>query len=285
MVPKTEAQQRPDFLDGLLARDLPAQLGVEVLGTGAGRLAGDGEAVAQHQYAEGQQVQRLGDVGDEAAGCSPLRCREVVLTGNFALDVSRRHARRGQALGLDFILDLVSHHSLLFGAFTPTTLIVAGIRDAPSAPVTSALDSFGIWYSMAFRYTSAAPRGSGLTSHDFGLPSASSSLGVPSAILPSHFSNSGAMPSATRAIASRAVAVALFTDPLGLPLPALGGFLLGFSVVSLCLLAMVPILHRLVHFLESQQIDRFTVLLGELNHLLLVPLEAFQLTVRAHEPE
>ena len=44
--------QRPNLVDGVLARDLAAQFGVEVLGRGAGGLTGHGEAVAQHQHAE-----------------------------------------------------------------------------------------------------------------------------------------------------------------------------------------------------------------------------------------
>ncbi len=40
--------QRPDLRDGVLARDLAANLGVEVFRARAGRLAGDGETVAQH---------------------------------------------------------------------------------------------------------------------------------------------------------------------------------------------------------------------------------------------
>lgn len=46
------AHQWPDLLHGVLARDLAADLGVEVLGAGTGRLAGHGEAVAQRQDAE-----------------------------------------------------------------------------------------------------------------------------------------------------------------------------------------------------------------------------------------
>lgn len=54
LVAQAEAQQRPDLVRGVLAGDAPANLGIEVLGRSAGGLAGDGEAVAQHQDAEGQ---------------------------------------------------------------------------------------------------------------------------------------------------------------------------------------------------------------------------------------
>ena len=53
------AHQRPQLLYGVLSGDLAAQLGVEVLGGCAGRLAGHGETVAQHEDAEGQQFERL----------------------------------------------------------------------------------------------------------------------------------------------------------------------------------------------------------------------------------
>ena len=47
------AHQRPYLPNSVLAGDLAANLRVEVLRTGAGALARDGEAVAQHQHAEG----------------------------------------------------------------------------------------------------------------------------------------------------------------------------------------------------------------------------------------
>ena len=53
---KFVAHQRPHLVKGVLAGDLATDLGVEVLGAGAGWLAGDGEAVAQHQHAEGQKA-------------------------------------------------------------------------------------------------------------------------------------------------------------------------------------------------------------------------------------
>ena len=92
----------------MLAGDPAPQLGVEVLRTGASALAGDGEAVAKHQHAEGQQVQRVIagrrrlHFGRQAAGVVALGCGEVVLAGDVRLDISRRDARRGQA----FVLDL-----------------------------------------------------------------------------------------------------------------------------------------------------------------------------------
>src|SRR5690606_32635157 len=54
-----EAEQRPDLRDRVLAGDLAAQIGVEIFLAGAGRLARDGEAVAQDQDAEGEQAERL----------------------------------------------------------------------------------------------------------------------------------------------------------------------------------------------------------------------------------
>lgn len=48
--------KRPDFLHGVGAGDLHANLGVEVLRAGAGAFASDGEAIAKYQNAECQQV-------------------------------------------------------------------------------------------------------------------------------------------------------------------------------------------------------------------------------------
>ena len=48
------AHQRPHLVDRVLTGDLAADFGVEVLGRRAGRLASDGEAVAQDEDTEGQ---------------------------------------------------------------------------------------------------------------------------------------------------------------------------------------------------------------------------------------
>src|SRR5690606_1435174 len=58
LVGQSEAEQRPELLDRVLAGDAAADLGVEVLRADARRLAGNGEAVAQHQDAEGEARQR-----------------------------------------------------------------------------------------------------------------------------------------------------------------------------------------------------------------------------------
>ena len=49
----------PHLVHRVLARDLAANLGVEVLRAGAGALAGHGEAVLQAQHAECQKAQRF----------------------------------------------------------------------------------------------------------------------------------------------------------------------------------------------------------------------------------
>ena len=49
------AHQRPNLLHGVLAGDLAAQIGVEVLRRSASTFPGDGEAVAQDDDAERQQ--------------------------------------------------------------------------------------------------------------------------------------------------------------------------------------------------------------------------------------
>ena len=49
--------QRPDFCHGVLAGDLAAKLGVEVLRAGAGGLAGNCEAILQDEDAEGQEAE------------------------------------------------------------------------------------------------------------------------------------------------------------------------------------------------------------------------------------
>ena len=86
------AHQRPDLGDGVLAGDLAADIGVEVLGRRTGRLAGNGEAVGQHQDAEGQQV--VSRMHRGLAASADAICRgEVVLGGNVGLDVGRRDAR------------------------------------------------------------------------------------------------------------------------------------------------------------------------------------------------
>ena len=104
------AHQRPDLVDCVLAGDLAAQLRVEVLRRGTGRFAGDGEAVLEHQDAEGQESKR-NQVRFFSLGALPANVRfpsdcptstvlggEVVLAGDVRLDVSRRDARRGYVL-------------------------------------------------------------------------------------------------------------------------------------------------------------------------------------------
>jgi hypothetical protein len=115
------AHKRPDFLHCILARDLSANLSVEVLGTGACRLAGNGESVLQHQYTECQQRQLwLNDVcaswlfeRSERA----LLGGEVILAADVRLDVRRRNARGGLAFCLNFFLNL-----LVDAAYAPCRL-------------------------------------------------------------------------------------------------------------------------------------------------------------------
>ena len=109
---KLVADERPNLLFGVLPGDLSPDLGVEVLRAGAGRLAGDGEAVAQDQHAEGQEVKRR--TGRRAShdarvaavvADNAVHGREVVLAGDVGLQIGRRDAWRGLALGLNFALD------------------------------------------------------------------------------------------------------------------------------------------------------------------------------------
>src|SRR5574337_1412317 len=58
-IAKPKPEQRPHLVDGMLAGDLAADLCIEVLGRNASRFAGDGEAVAQDQDAEGQEAQSV----------------------------------------------------------------------------------------------------------------------------------------------------------------------------------------------------------------------------------
>ena len=57
LVAQAEAQQGPDFTLGVLPGDALADFLVVVFGAGAGTVADDGEAVAQDQDAEGEQLQ------------------------------------------------------------------------------------------------------------------------------------------------------------------------------------------------------------------------------------
>ncbi len=106
-----------DLRHGILLGDPAADLGVEVLGAGAGRLARHREAVAQSQNAEGQQTERTGRLEGERSKHTVRRCRvvasarhaiegrEVVLADDLGLDVGRRDARRHAGAGLDVALE------------------------------------------------------------------------------------------------------------------------------------------------------------------------------------
>ena len=52
------AHERPNLLHGIGAGHLAAHLRVEVLRAGTSRFTCDGEAIAQHQDAEGQESER-----------------------------------------------------------------------------------------------------------------------------------------------------------------------------------------------------------------------------------
>src|SRR6185437_6672524 len=91
------------------------------LRAGARRFTGHSEAVAQHQDAEGQKLCwgkdeltldvlrfHVGAFGSDAAPCG-----EIGFGANLSLDVRRRYARRGEALGLDFLFGLFVGHGLV----------------------------------------------------------------------------------------------------------------------------------------------------------------------------
>src|SRR5574337_237512 len=85
--------------------DLAADLGVEVRGAGAGRLAGHSEAVAQDEHAEGEQTERAAVRAGALHHPGRFGRSEVPLAGDVRLDVGRRDTRRELALGDDLLLD------------------------------------------------------------------------------------------------------------------------------------------------------------------------------------
>ena len=111
------AHQWPDLLHCVVACDLAANLGIEVFGAGACALARDRETIAQHQHTEGQELERSictrGNALVFVCALVTLLGRELNLIDDICLDISRRHARGGLALGLNLLLDcLVAHGSL-----------------------------------------------------------------------------------------------------------------------------------------------------------------------------
>lgn len=112
--------QRPDLLLCVLASDFAAHLGVEVFRACAGRLTSDGEAIPQYQYTESQLV-KLGMSTCQASqfilimksSLNPVSSSEVILASDVRLQVSRRDARRCQALRLNLLLNCLVVHTNL----------------------------------------------------------------------------------------------------------------------------------------------------------------------------
>ena len=90
--------------------DVAANLRIEVFRAGTGRFTGDGEAVFEHQHAEGQEAEDSGIhildgmITVRRHPCAVGSC-EIVLAGNVGFNIRRRYARCSLAFGLDLSLD------------------------------------------------------------------------------------------------------------------------------------------------------------------------------------
>src|SRR5690606_17975094 len=120
LVGQAEAQQRPDLGHRILTGDLAADLRVEVLGADARRLAGHGEAVAEHQDAEGQALKRLVAPGPWVVPVEltephvrAFGCGEVELAEDLRLNICGSDTGGVELLVSDLLFNQVDHGFML----------------------------------------------------------------------------------------------------------------------------------------------------------------------------